>query len=103
MQDTFGAIMIALVNGKPEVLSLKEILKHYLDYQIEIVVRRTRYDLERAKARMHILEGLIIALDNIDETLRVQAPNRAGRKGKNDGALGMSEKKTQAILDSASA
>ncbi len=101
MQDTFGAIMIALVNGKPEVLSLKEILKHYLDYQIEIVVRRTRYDLERAKERMHILEGLIIALDNIDEIVALIKASESAPVAKDRlmERFGLSEKQAQAILD----
>ena len=67
MQDTFGVIMIALVDGQPKVLNLKEILYHYLEHQKVVIIRRTKYDLEKAEARAHILEGLIIALDNIDE------------------------------------
>jgi len=66
MQDTFGIIMLALVDGEPKVLSLRQMLYHYIAHQKEIVVRRTTYELEKAKARAHILEGLIIALDNID-------------------------------------
>ena len=71
LQDTFSIIQIALVKGRPKVLTLKEIVRHYLDHQIEIVVRRTQFDLRKAEARAHILEGLKIALDNIDEVIRI--------------------------------
>jgi len=66
LQDTFGVIMLALVDNKPRVLNLKEVLTHYIAFQKEVIVRRTRFDLEKAQARAHILEGLRIALDNID-------------------------------------
>ena len=77
MQDTFGAIMIALVNGEPKVLNLRELLYHYLEFQKDVVTRRTKYDLERALERMHILEGLLKALDNIDEIVELikKSPN----------------------------
>lgn len=71
MQDTFGVIMLALVDGEPKVLNLREMLSHYLTFQEEVVTRRTQYDLDRAKERLHILEGLIIALDNIDEVVEI--------------------------------
>lgn len=71
LQDTFSIIQIALVKGRPKVLTLKEIVRHYLDHQIEIVVRRTQFDLRKAEARAHILEGLKIALDNIDEVIKI--------------------------------
>ena len=71
LQDTFGAIMLSLVGNVPKVLNLKEILLYYLSHQEEVVTRRTKYDLEKALARANILEGLFIALDNIDEVIRI--------------------------------
>ena len=71
MQDTFGVINIALVDGRPRVLSLKQMLVHYLEHRKDVVTRRTRFELERAQARAHILEGLLIALDNIDEVIAI--------------------------------
>ena len=71
LQDTFGIIMLALVNGEPKELSLKQMLTHYLTHQEEVVTRRTKYDLNKAEERNHILEGLLIALDNIDEVIRI--------------------------------
>ena len=67
LQDTFGVIMLALVNNQPKVLNLLEMLNYYLDHQKDVVTRRTRYDLNKAEERAHILEGLLIALDNIDD------------------------------------
>ena len=69
LQDTFGAIMIALVNGEPKQLSLKEILSHYIKFQEEVIIRRTRYDLKKAQDRAHILEGLAKAIDIVDEII----------------------------------
>lgn len=71
MQDTFGVIMLSLVDNHPKVLTLKEMLSHYITYQKEIIIRRTKFDLDKALARAHILEGLIIALDNIDEIISI--------------------------------
>ena len=71
LQDTFGVIMLALVNNQPKVMNLLEILKHYLAHQEEVVTRRTQYDLNKAQERAHILEGLLKALDNIDEVIRI--------------------------------
>lgn len=71
LQDTFGVIMLALVDNHPKVLTLKEMLDYYIVYQKEIIIRRTKYDLDKALARAHILEGLIIALDNIDEIISI--------------------------------
>lgn len=71
LQDTFGVIMLALVNNQPKVMNLMEILKHYLAHQEEVVTRRTQYDLNKARERAHILEGLLKALDNIDEVIRI--------------------------------
>jgi len=71
LQDTYSIIMLALVNGQPKVLNLKEIVKHYIDHQIDVVTRRTEFDLRKAEARAHILEGLRIALDHIDEIISI--------------------------------
>ena len=69
LQSSFGVNMIALVNGVPKLLNLKEVLYYYLEHQKEVVVRRTKFDLKKAQARAHILEGLRIALDNIDRII----------------------------------
>ena len=71
LQVTFGVIMIAIVNGEPKLLTLKDILNHYIDFQVDIVTRRTQFDLNKAKERMHILEGLKIAIDFIDEVIAI--------------------------------
>lgn len=71
LQDSFGIIMLALVDGAPQILNLKEILKHYLDFQEEVITRRTKFELDKALARAHILEGLKIALDHIDEVINL--------------------------------
>ena len=71
LQDTFGVIMLALVNNEPKVMSLLEILNHYLKHQEDVVTRRTKYELNKAEERAHILEGLLIALDNIDEVIKI--------------------------------
>jgi len=101
MQDTFGAIMLALVDGEPKVLNLKDMLYHYLQFQKEVVTRRTEYDLEKARERLHILEGLIIALDNIDEVVEIikTSPNTGEAKLRLTARFGLSEKQAQAILD----
>lgn len=101
LQDAFGAIMLALVDGEPKVLTLKEILYYYLEHQKEVIVRRTRYDLDKAEARAHILEGLLIALDNIDEIVRIirGSANTAVAKTQLMERFGLSEKQAQAILD----
>lgn len=71
LQDTVGAIMLALVDGVPKVLTLKEMLEHYLDFQVEVIEKRTRYDLKKAKDRAHILQGFCLAIDNIDEVISI--------------------------------
>lgn len=71
MQDTFGAIMLALVNGEPKILTLRQMLEHYIDHRKNVIVRRTQFDLDKALARAHILEGLKIALDYIDEVIAI--------------------------------
>ncbi len=101
MQDTFGVIMLALVDGEPKVLNLREMLAQYLSFQEEVVTRRTQYDLDRAKERLHILEGLIIALDNIDEVVEIikKSPSTPVAKERLSERFGLSEKQSQAILD----
>ncbi|MGM8289026.1 DNA gyrase subunit A, partial [Clostridium perfringens] len=69
MQDTFGVIMLALVDNQPQILNLKQVLVHYINFQKDVITRRTQFELNKAKERAHILEGLIIALDNIDEVI----------------------------------
>ena len=71
LQDTFGVIMLALINNQPKVLNLHQMLEEYLKHQEEVVTRRTQYDLNKAEERAHILKGLLIALDNIDEVIRI--------------------------------
>ena len=101
LQDTFGAIMLALVDGKPQILDLKGMLYHYLEYQKQIIVRRTKYDLEKAEARAHILEGLLIALDYIDQIVAlIRASNTAAEaKAGLMENFGLTERQAQAILD----
>ena len=70
LQDTFGVIMLALVNGEPKIMNLLDMLGHYLKHQEEVITRRTQYELNKAEERAHILQGLLIALDNIDEVSR---------------------------------
>ncbi len=71
LQSTFGCIMLAIVNGEPKILTLKEMLQHYIDHQVDVITRRTIYDLRKAQERAHILEGLKIAIDNIDEVIAI--------------------------------
>lgn len=84
LQETVGVIMLALVNGEPKVLSLKEMLQHYIDFQCEVIVRRTQYDLRKAKERAHILEGLRKALDFIDEVIAILRASRTVPEGKSN-------------------
>ena len=101
MQETFGANMLALVNGKPQVLSLREMLYHYIQHQKDVVTRRTKYDLDKAQQRAHILEGLLKALDHIDEIVRLIRANKdtaTARQALMDN-FDFSEKQAQAILD----
>ena len=101
LQDTFGAIMLALVDGEPKVLSLKQIIFHYLQHQEDVIRRRTKYDLDKAEARSHILEGLMIALDNIDEVIALIRASRTAQDAR-DGLMsrfGLTERQAQAIMD----
>jgi DNA gyrase subunit A len=70
METSFGVIMLALVNGKPRVLSMREMIKYYVEHRREVVIRRTKYELKRAEDRAHILEGLRIAIDNLDKVIK---------------------------------
>lgn len=101
LQDTFGVIMIALVNGEPKVLNLREMLYHYTAHQKDVVTRRTQFDLDKARERLHILEGLMIALDNIDEVIAIikASANGAEAKERLIARFGFSERQAQAILD----
>ncbi|AJD31547.1 DNA gyrase subunit A [Clostridium sporogenes] len=101
LQDTFGIIMLALVNNQPQVLNLKEILVNYVEFQKEVIRRRTRFDLDKALARAHILEGLRIALDHIDEVIKLirASKNTAEAKEGLMNNFNLSEKQAQAILD----
>ncbi len=99
MQDTFGAIMLALVNGEPKILTLKQCIEHYLDHRKEVVVRRTRFELEKAEARAHILEGLKIALDNIDEVINIIRSSYDDPKERLMERFGLTDIQAQAILD----
>lgn len=99
MQDTFGAIMLALVNGEPKILTLKQCIEHYLDHRKEVVVRRTKFELEKAEARAHILEGLKIALDNIDEVINIIRSSYDDPKERLMERFGLTDIQAQAILD----
>jgi DNA gyrase subunit A len=101
MQDTFGVIMIALVDGEPQTLNLKQVLVHYLDYQKEVIRRRTQFDLDKALARAHILEGFRIALDHIDQVISLIRASRTTEQARNGlmETFGLSERQAQAILD----
>ncbi len=99
MQDTFGAIMLAIVDGTPKILNLKEILQHYITFQEEVIRRRTIFDKKKAEARAHILEGLRIALDNIDEIIRIIRESYNDAKTRLMERFGLSDVQAQAILD----
>lgn len=101
MQDTFGVIMLALVNNQPQILNLKQILEHYIAHQKDVITRRTIFDLNKAKARAHILEGLIIALDHIDEVISIIRNSETSEIAKNTliEKFGLSEKQAVAILE----
>ena len=101
LQDTFGVIMLALVDNQPKVMNLMEILKHYLAHQEEVVTRRTQYDLNKARERAHILEGLLKALDNIDEVIRIirGSENTQVAKARLMERFELSDAQAQAIVD----
>lgn len=101
LQTSFGVINLALVNGEPKVLPLRDTLFHYLEHQREVVRRRTQYDLNRAEARAHILEGLRIALDNLDAVINLIRASQTVEEARNGliTTFGLSEEQAQAILD----
>ena len=99
MQDSFSINMLAIVDGKPKVMGLKDILAHFIDFQEEIVRRRTQFDLDKALARMHILEGLRIAIDNIDEVISIIRNSYDDAKEKLMARFGFSEIQAQSVLD----
>jgi len=99
MQDTFGIIMLALVNGEPKILTLRQCLEHYIDHRKVVILRRTQFELDKALARAHILEGLKIALDNIDEVIDIIRNSYDDAKERLMERFGLSEIQAQAILD----
>ncbi len=101
LQDTFGVIMLALANNEPKVMSLVEMLTHYLTHQEDVVTRRTKYELNKAEERAHILQGLLIALDNIDEVIKIIRGSRSTQAAK-EGLMerfGLDDVQAQAIVD----
>lgn len=101
LQDSFGVIMLALVNGSPQVLNLKEILRHYIKHQEEVITRRTRYDLAKAKARAHILRGLTTAVKNLDNVIKIirESSSAVDAKAQLITTFNFSDAQAQAILD----
>jgi DNA gyrase subunit A len=101
MQTTFGVIMLALVNGAPKVMNLKELLQHFIEHRHAVITRRTQFDLEAAQAREHILDGLKIAVDNIDEVIKIirKSEDTAEADAKLRKRFGLSEKQSDAILN----
>ena len=100
LQSTFGCIMLAIVNGEPKILTLKEMLQHYIDHQVDVITRRTIYDLRKAKERAHILEGLKIAIDNIDEVIAIirKSKDQASAKIGLMERFGLDDAQAQAIV-----
>jgi DNA gyrase subunit A len=101
LQDTFGVIMLALVDGVPRTLSLARLVRHYLEHQVEVVERRTRHDLEEARARDHLVQGLLIALDHIDEVIQIirGSANAEEARSRLMGRFSLSEIQANYILD----
>ena len=99
MQDTFGIIMLALVNGEPKILTLRQCLDYYIDHRKDVILRRTQFDLDKALARAHILEGLKIALDNIDEVINIIRSSYDDPKERLMERFGLTDIQAQAILD----
>lgn len=99
MQDTFGAILLALVNGEPKILTLRQCLDHYIDHRKVVILRRTKFELDKALARAHILEGLRIAIDNIDEVISIIRNSYDDAKEKLMERFGLTDIQAQAILD----
>ncbi len=101
LQDTFGVIMLALVNNEPKVMNLSEMLEHYLRHQEDVVTRRTKYDLNKAEERAHILQGLLVALDNIDEVIQIIRSSRSAQIAKERlmERFSLDDVQSQAIVD----
>ena len=101
LMDTFGVINLALVDGEPKILNLSEMLTYYLAHQEEVVTRRTKYDLNKAEERAHIVEGLLIALDNIDEVIRIIRASESAQEAKSElmARFALSDAQAQAIID----
>ena len=101
LQDNFGVIMLALVNGMPQVLTLKQMLNHYIDHQENVVTRRTKHDLARAEERAHIVEGLKIAVDNIDEVIKIIRSSRTDSESKErlNQRFGLTDRQAQAVIE----
>ena len=99
MQDTFGAILLALVNGEPKILTLRQCLDYYIDHRKVVILRRTKFELDKALARAHILEGLRIAIDNIDEVISIIRNSYDDAKEKLMERFGLTDIQAQAILD----
>ena len=101
LQDTFGVIMLALVNNEPKVLNLLDMLKYYLKHQEDVVTRRTKFELNKAEERAHILQGLLIALDNIDEVISIIRGSRTTQEAKTRlmERFGLTDAQSQAIVD----
>ena len=99
MQDTFGAILLALVDGEPKILTLRQCLDYYINHRKDVILRRTQFDLDKALARAHILEGLKIALDNIDEVINIIRSSYDDAKERLMERFGLSDIQAQAILD----
>jgi len=101
LQDTFGVNMIALVNGEPKTLSIKDVLHHYIKHQEDVVTRRTKYDLEKAEKRAHILEGLLVAIKNIDEVIEIIKTSKDTNEAKSRLAVrfDLTDEQTTAIVD----
>jgi len=99
LQESFGAIMLALVDGKPEVLNLKQIIEEYLKHQVHVITRRTKFNLDKAEKRAHILEGLQIAIDNIDEVIRIIRTSYDNAKERLMERFTLSEVQAQSILE----
>ncbi len=100
LQTTFGVINLAIVNGEPKILTLKEMLQHYIDFQVDVIVRRTAFDLKKAEERCHILEGLKIAQDNIDEVIKIirESKDQSSAKANLCEKFGLDDIQAQAIV-----
>ena len=101
LQDNFGVIMLALVDGMPKILTLKQMLNHYIDHQVDVVTRRTKHDLRKAEERAHIVEGLKIAVDNIDEVIKIirSSYTDAESKERLNQRFGLSDRQAQAVIE----